>query len=242
MVTGGERLDRPGFYLAPTIVEGAPADSEISCTELFGPITTLHRVDGFEEALAVANASPYGLTAAIWTSSIHRGQEFVRRIVAGGVAGERAHLRLRAARARSAASATRARAGASPEPRRSTSTPTGRPSMSRTIPQPSEAVAAALRRRTSRTRSRSESSTGRSRRCCSSCSRRFCCAAFAILAVDMLFVPRDRGRWLYRERRISRGREFEVLKFRVLREDVLAEVAAQDGAYARALRGRRAAT
>jgi alpha-ketoglutaric semialdehyde dehydrogenase len=85
VVTGGERLDRPGFYLAPTIVEGAAADSEISCTELFGPITTLHRVEGFEEALAVANGSPYGLTAAIWTSSIHRGQEFVRRIVAGGV-------------------------------------------------------------------------------------------------------------------------------------------------------------
>jgi aldehyde dehydrogenase (NAD+) len=85
VVTGGERLDRPGFYLAPTIVEGAAADSEISCTELFGPITTLQRVEGFEEAIAVANASPYGLTAAIWTSSIHRGQEFVRRIVAGGV-------------------------------------------------------------------------------------------------------------------------------------------------------------
>lgn len=85
VVTGGERLDRPGFYLAPTIVEGAASDSEISCTELFGPITTLHRVAGFEDALAAANASPYGLTAAIWTASIHRGQEFVRRIVAGGV-------------------------------------------------------------------------------------------------------------------------------------------------------------
>ena len=85
VVTGGERLDRPGFYLAPTVVEGAATDSEISCTELFGPITTLHRVEGFEEALAVANASPYGLTAAVWTASIHRGQEFVRRIVAGGV-------------------------------------------------------------------------------------------------------------------------------------------------------------
>jgi alpha-ketoglutaric semialdehyde dehydrogenase len=85
VVTGGERLDRPGYFIGPTIVEGAAADSEISCTELFGPITTLHRVAGFEEAIAVANASPYGLTAAIWTSSIHRGQEFVRRIVAGGV-------------------------------------------------------------------------------------------------------------------------------------------------------------
>jgi len=85
VVTGGERLERPGFYIAPTVVEGAAADSEISCTELFGPITTLHRADGLEEALTVANASPYGLTAAIWTASIHRGQEFVRRVVAGGV-------------------------------------------------------------------------------------------------------------------------------------------------------------
>jgi aldehyde dehydrogenase (NAD+) len=85
VVTGGERLDRPGFFVAPTIVEDPTADSEISRTELFGPITTLHRVAGFEEAIDLANASPYGLTAAIWTSSIHRGQEFVRRIVAGGV-------------------------------------------------------------------------------------------------------------------------------------------------------------
>jgi alpha-ketoglutaric semialdehyde dehydrogenase len=85
VLTGGERIDRPGFYIAPTIVEGIAADAELSCTELFGPITTLHRVRDFEEAITVANASPYGLTAAIWTSSIHRGQEFVRHVVAGGV-------------------------------------------------------------------------------------------------------------------------------------------------------------
>jgi lipopolysaccharide/colanic/teichoic acid biosynthesis glycosyltransferase len=57
--------------------------------------------------------------------------------------------------------------------------------------------------------------------------------ALAVLSVDMLLVRRDRGRWLYRERRISRGREFEVLKFRVLREDVLAEIASTKDAYAR---------
>jgi aldehyde dehydrogenase (NAD+) len=85
VVTGGERLDRPGFNIPPSIVEDVAADAELSCTELFGPITTLHRVAGFEEALAVANASPYALTAAIWTNSIHRGHEFLRRVVAGGV-------------------------------------------------------------------------------------------------------------------------------------------------------------
>jgi aldehyde dehydrogenase (NAD+) len=85
VVTGGERLDRPGFYLAPTIVEGVDAEDEISRTELFGPVTTLHRVGGFEEALAAANASPYGLTAAIWTRSLDRGHEFAHRVAAGGV-------------------------------------------------------------------------------------------------------------------------------------------------------------
>jgi aldehyde dehydrogenase (NAD+) len=85
VIAGGERLPGPGFYMAPTIVEGVAADAELSCTELFGPITTLHRVPDFEEAVEVANASPYGLTAAVWTASVHRAQEFVRRIVAGGV-------------------------------------------------------------------------------------------------------------------------------------------------------------
>jgi acyl-CoA reductase-like NAD-dependent aldehyde dehydrogenase len=85
VLTGGERLPRPGFWVPPTIVEGVGADDELACTELFGPIATLHRVHGFEEALALANASPYGLTAAIWTSSIHRGHAFLHRVVAGGV-------------------------------------------------------------------------------------------------------------------------------------------------------------
>ena len=57
--------------------------SEISTTELFGPITSLYRVPDFETALAVANASPYGLTACIHTRSVHRAMEFTRRVEAG---------------------------------------------------------------------------------------------------------------------------------------------------------------
>ena len=45
---------------------------------------------------------------------------------------------------------------------------------------------------------------------------------FVAMGLDMLLRPGDRGPWLYRERRISRGREFELLKFRTLRRDVLA--------------------
>ena len=87
VLAGGERLTGPehagGCYLAPTLVEGADPTSEISCKELFGPIATLHRVHDFDEALEAANASPYGLTAAIWTASVHRAQEFVARVVSG---------------------------------------------------------------------------------------------------------------------------------------------------------------
>jgi alpha-ketoglutaric semialdehyde dehydrogenase len=87
VLAGGERLRDPehenGFYMSPTLVEDAPLESEIACTELFGPIATLHRVADFDEAIAAANASPYGLTAAIWTASVHRGQEFLTRIASG---------------------------------------------------------------------------------------------------------------------------------------------------------------
>jgi alpha-ketoglutaric semialdehyde dehydrogenase len=72
-----------GFYMAPTVLEGAPLDSDVACKELFGPIATMHRVSGFEEAIELANATDYGLTAAIWTDSVHRAQEFVARVHSG---------------------------------------------------------------------------------------------------------------------------------------------------------------
>jgi len=52
------------------------------------------------------------------------------------------------------------------------------------------------------------------------------------MALDMVYVPADRGSWLYRERRISRGREFDLLKFRALKDNVLAEMRGRGG-YAR---------
>jgi lipopolysaccharide/colanic/teichoic acid biosynthesis glycosyltransferase len=57
--------------------------------------------------------------------------------------------------------------------------------------------------------------------------------AFLVIGLDMLLVPADRGPWLYRERRISAGREFDVLKFRVLRVEAIRSIEA--GSYARLL-------
>ncbi|MDQ3621885.1 MAG: aldehyde dehydrogenase family protein [Verrucomicrobiota bacterium] len=84
---GGQRLEddahKDGFYLAPTLVEGASPQADISTTELFGPIACLYRVADFAKALALANDSPYGLTACIHTRNVHRALEFVRRVATG---------------------------------------------------------------------------------------------------------------------------------------------------------------
>jgi acyl-CoA reductase-like NAD-dependent aldehyde dehydrogenase len=73
----------PGYYLAPTVLEGVAHDDEVSQQELFGPVTCLYRVRGFDEAVALANATSYGLTGAIHTSSVHRAQEFITRYRGG---------------------------------------------------------------------------------------------------------------------------------------------------------------
>jgi alpha-ketoglutaric semialdehyde dehydrogenase len=85
VLTGGERLARPGFQLAPTIVEGAYADHEISRTELFGPVTVLYRADTLSRAIALVNDSPYGLSAAVHTASLHRALRFAEKVQAGVV-------------------------------------------------------------------------------------------------------------------------------------------------------------
>ena len=89
LLAGGQRLideaHRRGFYLQPTVLESVSPDDSLSTEELFGPVTCLYRVKDFESALALANASPYGLTACIHTASVHRATEFAQRVEAGVV-------------------------------------------------------------------------------------------------------------------------------------------------------------
>jgi aldehyde dehydrogenase (NAD+) len=98
VLTGGHRLGDAGFFVAPTIVEDARADSEISKSELFGPVTCLYRVSTFEQAIEMANDSPFGLTASIHTRSINRAMTFLNRIqsgvavVNGGTYGSEPHM------------------------------------------------------------------------------------------------------------------------------------------------------
>jgi aldehyde dehydrogenase (NAD+) len=85
VLRGGERVGDTGWHVAPTLVEGLAVDAPLSSDELFGPVAMLYRVAGFDEAVAVANASPYGLTAAIHTASVHRAMLFAERVAAGVV-------------------------------------------------------------------------------------------------------------------------------------------------------------
>lgn len=87
VLTGGERLSdsahRDGFYMAPTLIDDAAPHAEISECELFGPVAILYRVKNFDEALALVNDSPYGLTASIHTKSIHRAIRFCEKVQTG---------------------------------------------------------------------------------------------------------------------------------------------------------------
>ena len=79
--------DRPGpcqgLLSRADLIENAAPEAEISRHELFGPIACLYRVPDFEEALALANDSPYGLTACIHTTSVDRGIDFAHKVRSG---------------------------------------------------------------------------------------------------------------------------------------------------------------
>ena len=87
VLIGGDRLTdaghRDGFYMAPTLIENVDPHAEISTAELFGPIACLYRVKDFADALALANDSPYGLTACIHTRSLHRAVQFTQKVQSG---------------------------------------------------------------------------------------------------------------------------------------------------------------
>jgi len=87
VLTGGGRLNdaehKDGYYMAPTLLENVNPHDEISECELFGPVATLYRVKDFDEALALANDTPYGLTASIHTRNLHRAVRFCDKVQTG---------------------------------------------------------------------------------------------------------------------------------------------------------------
>jgi len=87
LACGGERLnrERPGYYLAPALFTDTRNDMRINREEIFGPIASVIRVRDYEEALATANDTEFGLTAGIVTTSLKHASDFKRRAEAGVV-------------------------------------------------------------------------------------------------------------------------------------------------------------
>jgi succinate-semialdehyde dehydrogenase/glutarate-semialdehyde dehydrogenase len=85
IVTGGRRLDRRGYFYAPTLISDVKPGMEVFSEETFGPAAALIRAADADEAVALANDSRFGLGASLWTRDIDRGKKLARNIESGSV-------------------------------------------------------------------------------------------------------------------------------------------------------------
>ncbi len=88
VLCGGHAVQLPGrlaggFYIAPTVLEGLSLECRTNQEEIFGPVVTIQPFDSDDEALALANGVPYGLSATLWTNNLKRTQRFARELQAG---------------------------------------------------------------------------------------------------------------------------------------------------------------
>ncbi|MGW6643454.1 NADP-dependent succinic semialdehyde dehydrogenase [Streptomyces iakyrus] len=85
VLCGGERPDGPGWYYMPTILAGITREMRIHREEAFGPVATLYRAADLDEAVLIANDSPFGLSSNVWTRDEDEADRFVRDLETGGV-------------------------------------------------------------------------------------------------------------------------------------------------------------
>lgn len=88
VLCGGERVTvegrcEEGWFVAPTVIEGLPMTCRTNQEEIFGPVVTLAPFDSEDEGLAMANASPYGLAASVWTADLRRAHRVAAALKTG---------------------------------------------------------------------------------------------------------------------------------------------------------------
>ena len=84
-VTGGKRRDGKGFFIEPTVFDGVTDEMPIATDEIFGPVLSVLPFDSFEEVIARANNTMYGLAAAVWTRDVAKAHRFAASVRAGTV-------------------------------------------------------------------------------------------------------------------------------------------------------------
>ena len=82
---GGSALDGPGYFVAPTVLVDVPDGAECAREEIFGPVITVETFADEDEAVARANAVPYGLAASVWTENARRSHDVAARLDSGTV-------------------------------------------------------------------------------------------------------------------------------------------------------------
>ncbi|MGO1201219.1 MAG: aldehyde dehydrogenase family protein, partial [Dermabacteraceae bacterium] len=85
IVTGGARMERPGFFYPPTLLAGVSNTDDIAQREVFGPVVAAIPFDEEEEAVALADATEFGLAGAVWTGRADRGHRVAAALRAGTV-------------------------------------------------------------------------------------------------------------------------------------------------------------
>ncbi|HEY0730140.1 MAG TPA: NADP-dependent succinic semialdehyde dehydrogenase [Pyrinomonadaceae bacterium] len=85
ILTGGKRVNRPGNFYEPTVLVDVDPSTPVSCEEIFGPVAMLFRVNNIDEAIRIANATPFGLGSAAWTNDATEQERFVNELEAGSV-------------------------------------------------------------------------------------------------------------------------------------------------------------
>jgi aminomuconate-semialdehyde/2-hydroxymuconate-6-semialdehyde dehydrogenase len=85
IVAGGFRLERPGYFVEPTIITGLGCDCRVLQEEIFGPVVTVTPFDSEADAIAFANSTRYGLSATVWTRDLSRAHRVAANLDAGTI-------------------------------------------------------------------------------------------------------------------------------------------------------------